>query len=147
MKVILTEKQLELLKMIKENENIIMKFENRLNKITEELNKLYTTINFISIAELLNGEIDVKMLLSNNEKLEEVNLNISKEISKYFDSFSEETYYEQYEDLHNKLDDLYFVNSNKINIIGSILMDLDDLVDENENTKKSFSDIKSINLS
>jgi hypothetical protein len=147
MKVILTEKQLELLKMIKENEDIIMKFENRLNKITEELNKLYTTINFISIAELLNGEIDVKMLLSNNEKLEEVNLNISKEISKYFDSFSEETYYEQYEDLHNKLDDLYFVNSNKINIIGSILMDLDDLVDENENTKKSFSDIKSINLS
>jgi hypothetical protein len=147
MKVILTEKQLELLKMVKENEDTIMKFQTRLNKITDELNKLYTTINFISVAELLNGEIDVKELLSKNEKLDEINLNISREITKYFDSFTEEVYYGQYEDLHNKLDDLYFVNSNKINIIGSILMDLDDLVDENENTKKSFSDIKSINLS
>jgi hypothetical protein len=147
MKVILTEKQLELLRVIKENEEVIMKFQTRLTKITDELNKLYTTINFISVAELLNGEVDVKALLGKNENLDDLNVSISGEMRKYFDSFSEEIYYDKFEDLHNKLDDIYYKNSNKINIIGSILMDLDDLVDENEDTKKSFLDIKSINLS
>jgi hypothetical protein len=147
MKVILTEKQLELLKVIKENEEVMMKFRTRLAKITDELNKLYTNINFISVAELLNGEVDVKGLLKNSEDLDGLNFGISREMSKYFDSFSEEVYYDKFEDLHNELDNIYYKNSNKINIIGSILMDLDDLVDENEDTKKSFLDIKSINLS
>lgn len=147
MKVILTEKQLKLLTMIKESEDIIMKFQTRLNKITEELNKLYTSINFISVAELLNGEVDVKELMSKSENLDELNTNVSGDMRKYFDSFSEETYYDKFEDLHTKLDDLYYKNSDKINIISSILMDLDDLVDENVNSNKQFSDIKSINLS
>lgn len=147
MKVILTEKQLELLTMIKESEDIIMKFQTRLNKITEELNKLYTSINFISVAELLNGEVDVKELMSKSENLDELNTNVSGDMRKYFDSFSEETYYDKFEDLHIKLDDLYYKNSGKINIISSILMDLDDLVEGNTDSNKSFSDIKSINLS
>lgn len=147
MKVILTEKQLELLTMIKESEDIIMKFQTRLNKITEELNKLYTSINFISVAELLNGEVDVKELMNKSENLDELNTNVSGDMRKYFDSFSEETYYDKFEDLHIKLDDLYYKNSGKINIISSILMDLDDLVEGNTDSNKSFSDIKSINLS
>lgn len=147
MKVILTEKQLELLKVIKENEEVMMKFRTRLTKITDELNKLYTNVNFISIAELLNGEVDVKALLKKSEDLDSLNVSISSEMGKYFDSFSEEEYYDKFEDLHNNLDDIYYTNSNKINIISSILMDLDDLVDENHDIKKYFSDIKSINLS
>ena len=147
MKVILTEKQLELLKVIKENEDIIVKFQTRLNKITEQLNKLYSNINFISIAELLNGEVDVKDLMSKSETLDGLNVDVSSDMRKYFDSFSEEVFYDKFEDLYASLDDLYYKNSNKINIISSILMDLDDLVDENVNSNKSFSDIKSINLS
>ncbi|MEN6293184.1 MAG: hypothetical protein ABFD07_14380 [Methanobacterium sp.] len=92
MKVILTEKQLELLKVIKENEEVMMKFRTRLTKITDELNKLYTNVNFISIAELLNGEVDVKVLLKKSEDLDSLNFSISSEMSKYFDSFSEEEY-------------------------------------------------------
>lgn len=146
MKVIITEKQLELLKLIKESEDVIVKFQKRLNNVNEELNKIYTTINFISVAELLNGEINVKELMNKSEKLDGLNLDISRDIQQYFDSFGEETFNDELESLYTKLDDFYYKNSNKINIISSILMDLDDLVEGNVNSGKSFLDIKQINL-
>ena len=55
MKIILTENQLQLLKLIKENEDVLNQFTNRISAVNKALNKFYTDINFISLAELLNG--------------------------------------------------------------------------------------------
>ena len=143
MKIILTEDQFELLKLIKENENTIYNFQSKFNKITEELNKLFTKINFISVSELIGGEIDVESFLDNITRLDESNLNIKSEMSKYFESFDDD----KFEKIYNNLENLYYVNSKKINLISTILISLKDLVDGSEGGLEIFSDIKSINLS
>jgi predicted nucleic acid-binding Zn-ribbon protein len=131
MKIILTEKQLELLKLITENQDVIANFKNSISNINNLLNKLYTDINFISLAELLNGEIDIKAFNSRIDNIESEYDKLGASMEKYFNSFDEDEYF--YHD--------------KINIISSILMDLDSLISDNEDTKDVFSDIKSINLS
>jgi hypothetical protein len=147
MKIILTEKQLELLKLINENEDVINQFKNRINAINGSLNKLYTDINFISVAELLNGEVDLSNFTGRLDNIENEYHKLSKDMEKYFKSFGDDDYFDKWVSIHDKLDDINHKNFDKSNVISSILMDLDTLVSDNENTKNLFSDIKSINLS
>jgi hypothetical protein len=147
MKIILTENQLQLLKLIKENEDVLNQFTNRISAVNRALNKFYTDINFISLAELLNGEVDVKLLIQKSDNLDNEQHKISKDMEKYFNSFGEDAYFDKWVAIHDNLDSLNHKNYDKINVISSLLMDLDSLVDSNENTKNLFSDIKSVNLS
>jgi hypothetical protein len=68
-------------------------------------------------------------------------------MEKYFNSFGEDEFFYKWSSVYNAMDDLNHKNYDKINVISTIIMDLDSLVSENENTKDLFSDIKSINLS
>lgn len=147
MKIILTESQVKLLKLINENEDVLNQFTNRINATNNALNKFYTDINFISLAELLNGEIDIKMLIQKSNNLDSEQHKISNDMEKYFNSFGEDAYFDKWVAIHDKFDILNRKNYDKINVISSILMDLDTLVDSNENIKNLFSDIKSLNLS
>ena len=147
MKIILTESQVKLLKLINENGDVLNQFTNRINATNNALNKFYTDINFISLAELLNGEIDIKMLIQKSDNLDSEQHKISNDMEKYFNSFGEDAYFDKWVAIHDKFDILNRKNYDKINVISSILMDLDTLVDSNENIKNLFSDIKSLNLS
>jgi hypothetical protein len=147
MKIILTEKQLELLKLITENQDVIANFKNSISNINNLLNKLYTDINFISLAELLNGEIDIKAFNSRIDNIESEYDKLGASMEKYFNSFDEDEYFYNLSSVHDGLESLNHNNHDKINIISSILMDLDSLISDNEDTKDVFSDIKSINLS
>ena len=154
MKVILTENQLELLRVIKENEEAISQFELKYNKIKSELNKLYTKVNFISIAEILSGEVNIKELVNQIETLDNLNYGITSKVDAYFNQMGEENYSDKFEVIHLSLDDMYRVNNDKVNIISLILNNLDTMVSELadgdgigfEGIKKVFSDINSINL-
>jgi len=148
MKIILTESQLEMLRLIKENEDTISKFEARLNLITKQLNNVYNKIMFINISELLNNEPDVSELLKFVEQLDESNYNIDSEMTKYFDSFDESVYKEKFETIHSNLEKIYYNNSDKMNVISTILMNLEDLVNSSAKNKYRgvFSDIKDINI-
>jgi predicted component of type VI protein secretion system len=148
MKIILTESQLEMLRLIKENEDAISKFEARLNLITKQLNNVYNKIMFINISELLNNEPDVSELLKFVEQLDESNYNIDSEMTKYFDSFDESVYKEKFEAIHSNLEKIYYNNSDKMNVISTILMNLEDLVNSSAKNKYMdvFSDIKDINI-
>lgn len=147
MKIILTEKQLELLRLITENEDVISNYKNNISNINNLLNKLYTDINFISLAELLNGEIDIKTFNSRIDNIESEYDKLNASMEKYFNSFGEDEYFYKWSSVHNELEKLNHSNYDKINVISSILMDLDSLISDNEDTKEVFSDIKSINLS
>jgi hypothetical protein len=147
MKIILTENQVKLLKLINENEDVLNQFTNRISAVNKALNKFYTDINFISLAELLNGEVDVKLLIQKSDNLDNEQHKIGTDMERYFNSFGEDAYFDKWVAIHDKLDSLNHKNYDKINVISSILMDLDSLVDANENTKNLFSDIKSVNLS
>lgn len=147
MKIILTEKQLGLLKLITENEDVINQFTNKINMINNTLNKLYTDINFISIAELLNGEVNISNFNDRLDNIEDAYYKLSKDMEKYFKSFGDDAYFDKWVSIHDNLDNINHKNYDKSNVISSILMNLDSLVSNNENNKELFSDIKSINLS
>jgi hypothetical protein len=149
MKIILTERQLELLKLIKENEDVINKFKNRFNVITQQLNTLYNKIQFISIGELLNKETDVSELLKSVQGLESSNSAIENDMTKFFNSEGEDVYVEKYESINYDLKmNYYYKNSDKINVISAILMNLERLVDESVDNKYEdvFKDNKDINV-
>lgn len=149
MKIIVTESQLELLMLIKENEDVINKFKNRFNAITQQLNTLYNKIQFISIGELLNKETDVSELLKFVEGLESSNSAIENDMTKFFNSEGEDVYVEKYESINYDLEmNYYYKNSDKINVISAILMNLERLVDESVDNKYEdvFKDNKDINV-
>jgi hypothetical protein len=144
MKIIITETQLEMLKLLKESENNIKNYKTRLNNITNQLNTTYTNINFFSIAELITGEIEINPIYLKVNELDSQNSKIYNEIEQYFKSFNGED--DKWSKVHDVLEDLYYKNSDKINILSTILIDLGNLVEGNTETKEVFSDIKSIDL-
>lgn len=154
MKIIVTERQLEILRLIKENEDDITKIKSMFvptfNDINKELNRLYNKIQFINVGELLNGETNVEELLGDVNRLETSNNKTEDDIDDFFNNMDEKTYYD------NKMDELkydlivnYHSNNNdKINVISSILISLEELAKEsiNNNHKKVFTDNKDINV-
>jgi DNA-binding ferritin-like protein (Dps family) len=146
MKIIITEKQLKLIGLIKENENVLNQFNSRISSLNNTLNKFYTHINFISLAELLNGEIDIKIFVNKISQLNDEYHKISKDMYRYFNSSGEDVYFEKWATIHDNLDGLNNKNYDKINVISSILETLETLVNNNGDAKNLFSDIKSIDL-
>ena len=156
MKIIVTESQLELLKLIKQNEDVINKFKNRFNVITQQLNTLYNKIQFISVGELLNKETDVSELLkfvegleSSNSAIEDDMTKFFNDMTKFFNSEGEDVYVEKYESINYDLEkNYYYKNSDKINVVSAILMNLERLVDESVDNKYEdvFKDNKDINV-
>lgn len=144
MKIIVTERQLEMLKLIKENEDVINKFKSRFNAITKQLNSLYSKIQFINVAELINEEISVKDLLDLVDSLDSSNLSIESDMNKFFNSEGEDVYVKKYESIHHDIEmNYYYKNSDKINVISIILLNLEKLVDESIDNKHKdvFKDI------
>jgi hypothetical protein len=146
MKIIITEAQLKMLELLKEGENTIADYNSRLVNITNQLNKTYTSINFINVAELINGEVEINPVYNMVNSLDAQNSKISAEFEQYFKSFDEDTYYDKWEPTHNALEKVYYKNMDKINVLLTIIADLGNFVDDNEKTKEVFSDIESINL-
>lgn len=145
MKIIVTERQLEILKLIKENEDVINTFKSRFNAITRQLNSLYSKIQFINVAELINKEIDVKELLDFVNSLELSNDKIESDMTEFFNSEGEAAYVKKFESIHYDIEKNYnYKNSRKINVISAILMNLDKLVDDleslvNQNVEDKYS--------
>jgi len=146
MKIIVTERQLEILKLIKENEDVINKFKSRFNTITRQLNSLYSKIQFINVAELINKEIDVKELLDLVNSLESSNDEIKSDMTKFFNSDGEAAYVKKFESIDYDIEmNYYYKNSDKINVISTILMYLEELVDKSVDNK--YQDVfKDINI-
>lgn len=146
MKIIITEKQLEALKLLKESDDRINSYVNNLNNITKELNKAYSKLSYITIAELLSGESDIDPISVMVNSLEVKNSKITDEFNRFFKSFDEDTYYNTWEKTHDALEKLYYKNIDKINVLLTIISNLGNVVYDNQGNKSVFSDIESINI-
>lgn len=138
MKIIVTERQLEILKLIKENEDVINKFKSSFNQITRELNSLYGDIQFINVGNLVDIEPNmdsniIKVLLNKFYNLDSRNTTTNREVTNFFNSKSEDDYEKNFQSIHDDIENnYYYKNSRKINVISAILMNLDKLVDDLE---------------
>jgi len=114
MKVILTEEQMRLVKLIKENEDFAERIKTGISNIKDSANKLYNIITFTTIAEYRDGDSDVSIMEKTVEELDDKLSNISRKISDYYDRYDEDTYYDKFEDIHSELEDRVSITNKKI---------------------------------
>lgn len=124
------------------------KYETVAEKLTSAANALWNKVTFITVADILAGDVDLTGLDKKCWELMDVNSNAMRSLSKEVDSVPEDEYFEKYEDLHNATENLLYQSSDKLNaidIIISAFREIEYKADE-DNFKDKFGDIQQINL-
>ena len=124
------------------------KYETVAAKLTSAANALWNKVTFITVADILAGDVDLTGLDKKCWELMDVNSNAMRSLSKEVDSVPEDEYFEKYEDLHNATENLLYQSSDKlsaIDIIISAFREIEYKADE-DNFKDNFGDIQQINL-
>lgn len=124
------------------------KYETVAAKLTSAANALWNKVTFITVADILAGDVDLTGLDKKCWELMDVNSNAMRSLSKEVDSVPEDEYFEKYEDLHNATENLLYQSSDKLNaidIIISAFREIEYKADE-DNFKDKFGDIQQINL-
>jgi hypothetical protein len=136
MKIKLTESQAKRLKLINENYDEISRFEEFCETKVKLVDKYYVRVSFITIAEILNKEVNFEVI---NEELNAIEREISQasEIANdYVESLSEELFYRVRNAEHKVMD--------KLTSLQLITMDLETLQStiNKHNLSKPFKDVK-----
>jgi hypothetical protein len=152
MKLIINERQAKLLNMLNESSNVFSDAESIFSKINEETNRLYNSILYINIYDLISGDLDIKIISDSVSNLDRLNLSTNTKINNFLNTIDDKLYQDNYEETHHKLDDMYSRNNKKLNMLDTIIhnlktiVDLNDDYDESNYVTKLFSDATSINL-
>lgn len=133
MKLILTEEQLKLVKLIKENIDFAEQTKDKIKDIKENIDRLYNIITFTTIAEIRDGETDILVIERKVEELDNKIMNISRKVSDYFDRYDEDTYYaKKLDDIHSDLENRIHTLNRKIMALGKIVEQLKPFAKVNE---------------
>jgi len=124
MKLILTEEQLKLVKLIKESDDFAEKVKTTISDIKKGVDGLYNIITFTTIAEIRDGETDISIIDKKVEQLDDKISNVSSKISDYFDRYDEDTYYAK------KLDDVHIDLENRVTTLNRKIMALSKIVNQ-----------------
>ena len=142
MKIKITEEQANRLKLLKEDLNPLITFEQFCKMKTDEINKMYTRVSNIVVAEILNGEINIEQIVTWMDSLE---LELGRRNSTaydYIENLPEEDLDVRIDRAKSRLDDKIA----SLSLIVSPLEKLDDLVKEH-NLTIVFSDVKPMDIS
>lgn len=136
MKIKITEGQAKRLKLINENYDEISRFEEFCETKVKLVDKYYVRVSFITIAEILNKEVNFEVI---NEELNAIEREISQasEIANdYVESLSEELFYRVRNAEHKVMD--------KLTSLQLVTMDLETLQStiNKHNLSKPFKDVK-----
>lgn len=140
-KIILTESQFEKIKVLKENTDVITKFEALCAKKVEALNKLYSKINNISVIEIIQGVVDIEGLTAYLNRLEDDLNKANRNAYSIVNNLPES-------DLDLKIDNATSKVSDKIASLNLILLSLEQIqkYEKEHNLSKSFEDAKPIDI-
>jgi len=117
-KVILTESQMRLIKLIKESTDFAEKAKTKISGIKENLDTMYSVITYNSIAEIRDGDVDLGTSELKLEELEGEIKNIGTKISSYYDRYDAESFEA------NQLGDVYADLENRITTLNQKAMGL-----------------------
>jgi hypothetical protein len=141
MKIKITEDQARRLKLITENSDVLLQFEELCKAKIQEINTLYNRVTSYSIYEILHKEIDMAGIYEILDKIEnEVNHGNRKAYS--FIKNSSES------DLDIRIDNAHDRVTNKLTPLQIIVMDLEklQLSTEEHDLTNAFKDIKPIDI-
>ena len=146
MRVKITEKQLKRIKeQLTEQVDKVVEFEQFCKDKVQEVNKIYSKVIGLSVAEIINNEVNISKIVNYVWELENTLIwGKKKEADNYIETLSDK----EAEKLDLRIDDAYSFIVKKIDSLNLILEGLDDLQKESEETEllKSFSDVKPIDI-
>ncbi len=140
-KLIITESQFEKVRFLKENTDIIAKFEALCNKNIAELNKLYSKVTNISISEIIEGRVNIDGITQYLNNLED-NLNKANNTAYSVINNLPDA------DLDLKIDAAHSRVSDKISSLNLILLSLEQIqkYEKEHKLSKSFGDVQPIDI-
>jgi hypothetical protein len=147
MRVKITEKQLKRIKeQLTEQVDKVFEFEQFCKDKVQEVNRIYSKVIGLSVAEIINKEVNISKIVNYVWELENTIIwGKKKEAENYIETLSDE----EAENLDLRIDNAYSFIVKKIDSLNLILEELDDLQKESEDNEllKSFSDVKPIDIS
>jgi hypothetical protein len=147
MRVKITEKQLKRIKeQLTEQVDKVFEFEQFCKDKVQEVNRIYSKVIGLSVAEIINKEVNISKIVNYVWELENTIIwGKKKEAENYIETLSDE----EAENLDLRIDNAYSFIVKKIDSLNQILEELDDLQKESEDNEllKSFSDVKPIDIS
>jgi len=147
MKIKLTESQLKKAKLITEGQEVVHTFMTKSDDIKEIINRLYSKITFSTLAEIIEGDVDLNVITNKLEQLRTVLYTYYKKGEMFFNNMSEEDFYSdnKWEELQMKMEDTYQdVHYHKLDILEKLVEDLKSIVDND--IEKNFKDIKKMDI-
>ena len=90
MKVILTEDQVKLVKLIKENTEFSDKVKDAIKDLKDTLNKMYSVLTFTTIAEIRDGETDILVYQQKYETLDDKYNNLRRKVDAFEQRYMDE---------------------------------------------------------
>ena len=116
-------------------------------KLNELANTAWLKVNGLSVAEVINGEVDLRKLDRAVMDLSSKCSEMSRTLSREMDRLPEDEY-DRLDREYMDVDDLFSKVDSKLSVIDSIISDLKSIQDECEEEEcvKKFSDIQTIKL-
>tara|TARA_R110000796_G_scaffold11198_4_gene37358 strand:+ start:5965 stop:6432 length:468 start_codon:yes stop_codon:yes gene_type:complete len=155
MKLILTETQHKMIKILFESEQAsltpqMQTFHSFYERAIPKLNALYSRISFLSVGDLLGNNDAYRDLTEVGELAEGIGYKASelhRSATKPFDGnyMTDEEYEAKWENIHNKLDDLNYDIYHKSDAIDDIVSTLKKLA-EGHDLVKHFNDVKPLEV-
>ena len=142
MRIKITEEQLKRVKpRLNESVDVIAQFEQFCKAKVQEVNKLYNRVIGLSVAEVINGEINISEIEKYLGNLENSVLDADKKAYQHIAGLPEQ-------DLDLRIDKAYSFIGDKITSLNLILNGLERLqsVCEEHNLGKSFSDVAPLDI-
>ena len=133
MRVKITEKQLKRIKeQLTEQVDKVVEFEQFCKDKVQEVNKIYSKVIGLSVAEIINNEVNISKIVNYVWELENTLIwGKKKEADNYIETLSDK----EAENLDLRIDDAYSFIVKKIDSLNLILEGLDDLQKESEETE------------
>lgn len=147
MKIKLTESQLKKAKLITEGQQVVHTFLKKADDIKETVNRMYSKLTFTTLAEIIDGDIDLDVMKRKLEQLRTIMYTYSKKSQMFFDNMSTQEYENnrEWEDLQAKAEDAFQeVTYHKIDVLEELIDSLSEF--SAGDIDKNFKDIKKIDL-
>jgi hypothetical protein len=137
-KILLTERQYNL---ILEENDTINAFKVTIDDAIKAANIHFSKLAFASIADIIDGDIDLEIIQQELNKLEDIYYNQTTKLENFFKhSVGEEEYWAKWDDIHQKLENKAGLLNNKVNTLDLMLSNLQKIVEMDP--VKQFSDLE-----
>ncbi len=145
MKVRLTESQLLKARLITEGHEFVNTFTTKADEIKEIVNRMYTTLTFTTLAEIIDGDTDLSIMLHKLTQLRTIMFTHHRKITNFINNLPPEEDHDKWSEIDEKCEDIFQeVVYHKIDVLEDLISSLNDFAEAK--IDNNFKDIKQVDL-